>query len=632
MSQRVVSMTRVSAVVLMLVASVVLSCDRTPDASEVVEPPQPTVVVPTLGPSHPPTPALPDLRVVATTTEPLFTSAADLDYAPDGSADPRGKIVAHSTLIVIGTVTDTDPRVERVPGRLTGDPSRPDPNWTTVGYVHDVLVERYLKGRGPGKVPVLVPWGHEETVPGTGNAPVTLTLVSYSARHLYLEKGGRYLLFLTESDHAPGLWTGTAEPYRYLLSEGRGRVRTPARNPARPFYTRRSEQDLVDRVKDVIDNQSAVADSGIPHRDRWRLESLDGSPPLENRSLTLTVNGNGYGGYDGCNSFGGGHEGSLPVAGKDGSFSAPPGMQQLALCVSRDGSESIMEQADTYLSAILGGKTFRIDGDRLKILNGAGEVRLVFVRRPDLPGEVVELSGTRWRLVDENDDYGDLPLPTLVFLNDHMVGGATACRSYVADYGTRYRSNVDFEQRRTIGPEDSCTEEMVDLEHVFLKRLSISTEYAVDSSSGESILRIRKHWEEPMVFEPLPQVDKDRFFTGRWSLEGFTKPDRIHSWHTVYSNGTDVIPGTEITLSFNDKGLTALGECYSFTGSVDIEDSMIEVKDIVRAEKPCDNVSGMRGQDIRFADVLERLTSFRTYGDRLFMRAENDEALLFRAE
>ena len=234
MSQRVVSMTRVSAVVLMLVASVVLSCDRTPDASEVVEPPQPTVVVPTLGPSHPPTPALPDLRVVATTTEPLFTSAADLDYAPDGSADPRGKIVAHSTLIVIGTVTDTDPRVERVPGRLTGDPSRPDPNWTTVGYVHDVLVERYLKGRGPGKVPVLVPWGHEETVPGTGNAPVTLTLVSYSARHLYLEKGGRYLLFLTESDHAPGLWTGTAEPYRYLLSEGRGRVRDPRPKSSAP--------------------------------------------------------------------------------------------------------------------------------------------------------------------------------------------------------------------------------------------------------------------------------------------------------------------------------------------------------------------------------------------------------------
>ena len=610
-------MTRLSAVVVhMLIAAVVLSCDRTPEAPATVEPAQPAAVVPTLGPLHTPTPAPPDFRVVATTTGPLFTSAADLDYSPDGSADARGKIVAHSTLIIIGTVADTDPLVERVPGRLSGDPSRPDPNWTTIAYVHDVLVERYLKGSGPATVSLLLPWGHEETVPGTGNAPGTLTQVSYSARHLYLEKGGRYLLLLTESDHAPGLWTGTAEPYRYLLSEGRGRVRTPALSPGRPFYTGRSEQDLIDRVMDVIDYQSAVANSGIPHRARWRLESLDGSLPLEGRSPTLTVNGNEYGGSDGCNSFGGHTENAVPVAANDGTFSAPPGAETLMLCESPDGSEGIMEQADAYKSAIHEGKTFQISGDRLKILDGTREVRLVFVRQPDLPGEAVELSGTQWRLLDENDDYGDLSLPTLVFLNDHMVGGATACRSYVSDYGSRFRGNVDFEQRRTIGSEDSCTGDMVDLERDFLQRLSISIEYAVDASSGESILRMRKHWEDPLLFEPLSQADGESIFTERWSLEGFTKPDRIYSWHTVYSHGSDVIPGTGITISFSESGLTGSGECYSYTGSVDIEDSMIEVEDVVRAEKPCENVNGMRGQDIRFADVLERLTSFQTYGDR----------------
>ena len=626
-------MTRLSAaVVVILAAAAVLSCDRTPDAPAAVEPAQPAVAIPTRVPSQSPTPAPPDLRVVATTTEPLFASAADLDYSPDGSADARGKIVAHSTLIIIGTVADTDPLVERVPARLSGDPSRPDPNWTTVAYVHDVLVERYLKGNGPGTLPVLLPWGHEEIVPGTGNAPGTLTQVSYSARHLYLEKGGRYLLFLTESDHAPGLWTGTAEPYRYLLSEGRGRVRTPALSPGRPFYTGRSEQDLIDRVMDVIDYQSAVASSGIPHRARWRLESLDGSPPLEGGSPTLTVNGNEYGGSDGCNSFGGHTENAVPVAANDGTFSAPPGVQTLMRCESLDGSDDIMEQADAYMSAIHEGRTFQISGDRLKILDGTGEVRLVFVRRPDLPGETVELSGTRWRLLDENDEYGDLSLPTLVFLNDHMVGGTTACRSYLSDYGSRFRGNVDFEQKRTIGSPDSCTGDMGDLERDFLQRLSISIEYAVDASSGESILRMRKHWEEPVLFEPLPQIDEDRIFTERWLLEGFTKPDRIYSWHTVYSHGTDVIEGTEITISFSENALTGSGECYSYTGSVDIEDSMIEVRDVLRTERPCENMDGIRGQDIRFADVLERLASFRIYGDRLFMRAENYEALLFRAE
>ena len=612
----------------MLVAAVVLSCDRTSEAPATVEQTQPATVAPTLGPSHTPTPAPPELRIVATTTDPLFTSASELDYGPYGTGDDRGKIVAHSTLIIIGTVAGTDPRAARIPGRLSGDPSRPDPNWTTVAYVHDILVERYLKGSGPGTVPLLLPWGHEETVPGTGNAPGTLMQVSYSARHL--DKGGRYLLFLTESDHAPGLWTGTAEPYRYLLSGGMGRVRTPDRNPARPFYTGRSQQDLIDRVIDVIDNQSAVADSGIPHRARWVLESLDGSPPLEGTTLRLGVTGNGYGGHDGCNSFGGGHEGSLPVASRDGAFSVPSGgAETTKLC---EWVEGLMEQAEAYKSAIRGGETFRINGDLLKILDGKGEVRLVFVRRPDLPGKAVELSGTQWRLLDENDDYGDLSLPTLVFLNEHMVAGVTACRSYVADYGSRRRGEVDFREKRTIGSEDTCSEEMIDLERDFLESLSISVEYAVDASSGESTLRMRTVYDEMLVFEPLPRVDEDHISTERWALEGFTKPDRINSWRTVYSHGTDVIPGTEITISFSENALTGSGECYSYTGSVDIEDSVIEVRDFVGTEKPCENVDGMRGQDIRFADVLERLTSFRIYGDRLFIRADNDEALLFRAE
>ena len=144
---------------------------------------------------------------------------------------------------------------------------------------------------------------------------------------------------------------------------------------------------------------------------------------------------------------------------------------------------------------------------------------------------------------------------------------------------------MDFEQNRTVGSEDSCTEEMVDLERSFLEHLSISIEYAVDASSGESILRMRKSWEEPILLGPLPWADEDRIFTERWSLEGFTKPGQTYSWHTVYSDGTDVIPGTEITLSFQENELTGSGECYSYTGSVDIEDSMIEVGDVVRARE-----------------------------------------------
>ena len=623
-------MTRLSAVVVLtLFAALVLSCDRPPDTPAAVEAAQPAVVVPTQRPSQPPTPAPPDLRVVATTTEPLFTSAADLDYSPDGSADARGKIVAHSTLIIIGTVAGADLRVERVPGQLFGDLSRPDPNWTTVAYVHDVLVERYLKGSGPGTLPVLLPWGHEEIVPGTGNAPGTLTQVSYSARHLYLEKGGRYLLFLAEVDHAPGLWTGTAEPYRYLLSEGRGRVRTPARNPARPFYTGRSEQDLVDRVKAVIDYQSAVANSGIPHRDRWTLVSLDGNPRLEGTFLTLTVNGDGYGGGDGCNSFGGHTENGMPVGGKDGAFSAPPGAQTLKLC---EGIDSLMEQADAYKRAIHDGKRFQINGDRLKIIDGRDRIRLVLVRRPVLPGQVADLSGTQWRLLEEHNESGPTSPATLTFLNEHQLGGTTACRSFIGDYSVRERGRLSFTDFSSLGPSDSCTDEMVELERQFRRHLAASDDHSVDGSTGEEILRIRTHRDEVLSFEPMPTTGEDIVFSERWSLEGFTKPDHVNSWYTIYSRMTDLIPGTEIIISFEEGALSGSGDCHLYEAVLDIEGLAIKVEKLLVTEKPCDDRESIMEQETRFTEILKRAELLRIYGDQLFLEADNDEALLFRAE
>ena len=66
---------------------------------------------------------------MATTTEPTYITAANLAKAPTGSSDARGKIVAHSTLIlIVGTVRDAEPRVERTSRTaILGYPSSPDP-------------------------------------------------------------------------------------------------------------------------------------------------------------------------------------------------------------------------------------------------------------------------------------------------------------------------------------------------------------------------------------------------------------------------------------------------------------------------------------------------------------------------
>ena len=608
--------------------------ERTPDM-EHMESSGATVDTATTEPqlvqSAPPSAATPAaLTIVTTTTEPTYFTTDDLDDAPDGSSDGRSKIVAHSTLILIGTAPEADPRVERIPGRLTGDPSRPDPNWTTIAYVHDVQVERYLKGRGPATIPVMQPTGHENISPGSGATPGLLNHVRYSAHNFYFERGGRYLLFLRESEHAPGLWMGTAEPYKYQLFEGRARARTPARDPGRAFYTRRGEEELLERVQDVVDYQSAFASSGIPNRVRWNLEFLDGRPRLEGTLPTLTVDGNAYGGSDGCNSFGGQPEGPLPVAAQNGTFSRPAEgiAATLALCVKPDG---IMEQAEAYELALRNGRTFEIDGYRLKILDGSGKVRLVFVRRATLPGQPVELAGTRWRMVDETGDYAGVPTPTLVFLDEHLAGGTTTCRDFILDYRVREDGSLSFSGKGRYGPADSCSEETIELERSFRRGLS-SDDYAVDDRSGESVLRIRTYRDEILSFEPLPQAAEDRIYRGEWSLVAFTKPDRVNSWHTDYAKTIELVPETELTISFEEGALQGSGECHSYEASLNIEGSEIEVDHVRVTEKPCDDSEGVVEQETRFAEALERATFFRIYGERLFVQTDNDEALLFRAE
>ena len=66
-----------------------------------------------------------------------------------------------------------------------------------------------------------------------------------------------------------------------------------------------------------------------------------------------------------------------------------------------------------------------------------------------------------------------------------------------------------------------------------------------------------------------------------------------------------------------------------------IERPTIEVHDVVVTEEPCEEIEGLEGiteQEMRFAELLDRATYFRLYGDRLFVQTEDHEALLFRAE
>ena len=118
----------------------------------------------------------------------------------------------------------------------------------------------------------------------------------------------------------------------------------------------------------------------------------------------------------------------------------------------------------------------------------------------------------------------------------------------------------------------------------------------------------------------------------RWSLTAFTEPDRVNSWYTMYAQVTELVPETDLTVSFEEDSLSGHGECRSYEASLGIDGLRIEVNDVLVTARTCDDPEGLVEQEARFADVLKRATFFRIYGERLFVQTEDYEALLFRAE
>ena len=174
-----------------------------------------------------------------------------------------------------------------------------------------------------------------------------------------------------------------------------------------------------------------IANTELPGNATWVLDSLEGRPLIDAPFVELRVDGDWFIGFDGCNAYGARSEDGAPIADADGRFSVVyPGRTEMD-CPEPEG---VMDQADTYISALAQGERFRIVDDRLEIFDSGGTARLVFVKQPSLPGRPGDLVGTEWRLLPEGDGEA-VRRATLVFLDDRLVTGATSCRNYVATYG-----------------------------------------------------------------------------------------------------------------------------------------------------------------------------------------------------
>ncbi len=365
----------------------------------------------------------------------------------------------------------------------------------------------------------------------------------------------------------------------------------------------------------------------------WILESIDGQAPIAGTYTTLTVNGPHFGGFDGCNFFGGRHESGRPIINADGDISAPPFGGTAVGCMSPPG---ILDQADRYVEAMQQGAKARVVDDQLHIVDRSGEVVLVFVRQPPLAGRPMDLVGTSWRLVDDDVTYG-AGTTTLLFLDSRAATGTTACRDYTVGY-TASNGRIRMPDQGMSGSTEACSRDAVKREHRFVEDFGWANEYSIHQVEGSERLSVRTSKGKTLTFEPLPQL-AGAIFDTRWRLTRFLETRSDGSGMTRPKN-TDLVPGADVTAAFAEGSVEGSFGCHSYAyravggdgttliggdGTIFNDDATLSTKN------SCDDQRTVSPQQRQYLDFMAASERYHVFGDRLVILTRAGDGLVFQS-
>ena len=364
----------------------------------------------------------------------------------------------------------------------------------------------------------------------------------------------------------------------------------------------------------------------------WILESIDEKPPIADTHLTLTVDGPQFAGFDGCNSFGGRHESGDPVVRGNGKISVPSYAKTAAGCPTPE----ILAQAKRYLAVMNDDAKARVVDDRLHILDGSGQVALVFARELALPGRPMDLVGASWRLVDDNAIYGG-NATTLLFVTSWAAIGTTICRDYSTGY-TASEGRIRIPYTGMSGSSEPCSSETSRQEHQFTEDFGWADEYSINYHDGSERLVVRTSRGKTLTFEPLSQSEVT-IFDRPWRLIRFLE-SRSDDSGIRWPRDTDVGVSENITATFDAgsiEGSLGRGSCaYRVVGEDGARllgaEGTISIAAASVSENSCDSGASISPKQQRYLDVLPTAERYTVFGERLVIVTSDDRALVFQPE
>ena len=159
----------------------------------------------------------------------------------------------------------------------------------------------------------------------------------------------------------------------------------------------------------------------------------------------------------------------------------------------------------------------------------------------------------------------------MVFLDDRLAVGTTACRGYAAFYrASDGRLGFPSKSMTEYGTSSDCAEDARRQEARFGARLSQTIEYSVSEEDGTKRLRIRTSRGETVAFEPLTAGVESIFNVG-WTVKAFVTVGKRGDPDTPLLRVDRLIPETVITARFHEKGVSGFGGCQFYGASLEPE-------------------------------------------------------------
>ncbi|MDX1615296.1 MAG: META domain-containing protein, partial [Candidatus Promineifilaceae bacterium] len=312
------------------------------------------------------------------------------------------------------------------------------------------------------------------------------------------------------------------------------------------------------------------------------------------------------GGSTGCNNFGGevrqADEGVLDVVELANTEMA---------CVEPEG---VMAQEARFLDALRAVATYELDDNRLRLLDQAGQPRLSFQRKLETASDPTALIGRGWQLTSIGNDapQADRPI-TLIFQDARRFSGQSDCRSFLGTYQADAH-DIAFTSLSMLGEiEPACQPEEL--------YLPGNGDYRLTADS----LAIIPDRGPAFHYEPLPSPAADRLAGSSWRLLA-----RTEVIDPAPRDVVAVVPGTEITLQFDDEQISGSAGCNGYGASYEQQaENELTFAVAEATAMGCLEPEGIMAQEQAYLAALTGVQRYSIDGPHLWLSLADGGALLY---